>query len=67
VTEYLTGTNHDAPNADNREVPVIVRAPGLAPQTIEHASFLQIAPTVAALLGVPPPKAASEPPLFGLR
>lgn len=67
VTEYTTGTHHDAPSADNREVPVIVRAPGLAPQTIERASFLQVAPTVAALLGVPSPVAASEPPLFGLR
>jgi hypothetical protein len=67
VTEYTTGTHHDAPTADNREVPIIVRAPGLAPQTIDRASFLQVAPTVAALLRVPPPAAATEPPLFGLR
>lgn len=66
ITEYTTGTHHDAPSAENREVPVIVRAPGLAPQTIERASFLQIAATIAALLRVPPPTAASEPPLFGL-
>lgn len=67
LTEYTTGTHHDAPSADNREVPVIVRAPGLAAQTIERASFLQVAPTVAALLGVPPPAVATEPPLFSLR
>jgi arylsulfatase A-like enzyme len=67
VTEYTTGTHHDAPSSENREVPVIVRAPGVAPQTLDHASFLQVAPTVAALLRVPPPKVATEPPLFGLR
>jgi hypothetical protein len=67
VTEYTTGTHHDSPSAENREVPVIVRAPGLAPQTIDRASFLQIAPTVAALLRVPPPAAATEPPLFSIR
>lgn len=66
VTEYTSGTHHDAPSAENREVPILVRAPGLAPQAIDHASFLQVAPTVAALLRVPPPKVALEPPLFGL-
>ncbi len=67
LTEYTTGTHHDAPSAENREVPVIVRAPGLAPQTIDRASFLQVAPTVAALLRVPPPVMATAPPLFSLR
>ncbi len=66
VTEYLTGTHHDAPNPDNNEVPILVRAPGLKPQSIEHGSLLQVAPTVAALLGVPPPTSANEKPLFGL-
>jgi predicted AlkP superfamily pyrophosphatase or phosphodiesterase len=67
VTEYTTGTHHDSPSAENREVPVIVRAPGLAPQTLDRASFLQVAPTVAALLRVPPPKAAIAPTLFSIR
>jgi len=66
VTDYSAGTHHDAPSPDNREVPIIVRAAGLAPQRIDHASFLRVAPTVAALLGVPAPSAASESPLFGL-
>jgi predicted AlkP superfamily pyrophosphatase or phosphodiesterase len=66
ITEYKTGTHHDAPNTDNQQVPILVRAPGLHPQTIERASSLQIAPTVAALLGVPPPPAATAPPLFGI-
>ncbi len=66
VTEYATGTHHDAPNADNNEVPILVRAPGVTPQIIERGSLLQVAPTLAALLGVPPPTSANEKPLFGL-
>jgi predicted AlkP superfamily pyrophosphatase or phosphodiesterase len=66
ITEYKTGTHHDAPNPDNQHVPILVRAPGLAPQTIERASLLQVAPTIAALLGVPPPEAATEEPLFAI-
>jgi hypothetical protein len=66
VTEYKTGTHHDAPNADNNEVPILVRGPGVTPQIVERGSLLQVAPTLAALLGVPPPTSASEKPLFGL-
>lgn len=66
VTEYKTGTHHDAPNADNTEVPILVRGPGVTPQAIEHGSLLQVAPTLAALLGVPAPRSANEKPLFGL-
>lgn len=64
VTEYKTGTHHDAPNTDNNEVPILVRAPGMTPQVAERGSLLQVAPTVAALLGVPAPTSASEKPLF---
>lgn len=66
ISEYKTGTHHDAPNPDNQHVPILVRAPGLAPQMIEHASLLQVAPTVSALLRVAPPEAATEKPLFGI-
>jgi Type I phosphodiesterase / nucleotide pyrophosphatase len=66
VTEYTTGTHHDAPNADNTEVPILVRGPGVRPQVVERGSLLQVAPTLAALLGVPPPTSANEKPLFGL-
>lgn len=59
------GTNHDAPFDDNRRVPILVMAPGLAPQT-GAGSLLQVAPTVAALLGIPPPAAAKAKPLFNL-
>jgi len=66
VTEYKTGTHHDAPNPDNNEVPILVRGPGVKPQIVERGSLLQVSPTVAALLGVPPPRSANEKPLFGL-
>ncbi len=63
ITDYRTGTHHDAPFADNREVPILVLAPGVGHQT-GKGSLLQVAPTVTALLGVPPPSAAKLPPLF---
>ncbi len=66
ITDYTTGTHHDAPFDDNRKVPLLVLAPGIAPQQ-GTASLLQVAPTVAALLGVPAPPAAKSPALFGLR
>jgi len=66
ISEYTSGTHHDSPFDDNRLVPLFVMAPGLAPQTAT-ASLLQVAPTVAALLGIPPPARATERPLFGLR
>jgi hypothetical protein len=65
ISDYKSGTHHDAPFDDNRRVPIIVMAPGLAPQTGE-GSLLQVAPTVSALLHVPPPPAATEPPLFSI-
>jgi predicted AlkP superfamily pyrophosphatase or phosphodiesterase len=65
ITNFTSGSHHDAPFDDNRRVPILVLAPGLAPQA-GAGSLLQVAPTVAALLGIPPPAAASAPPLFGL-
>jgi predicted AlkP superfamily pyrophosphatase or phosphodiesterase len=66
ITDYTSGTHHDAPFDDNRRVPIFVMAPGLAGKTGE-GSLLQVAPTVAALLGIPPPAAATAKPLFGLQ
>ncbi len=65
ITSAKFGTGHDAPNEDNRRVPILVMAPGLAPQ---HGvgTTLQVAPTLAALLGVQPPSKATAPPLFGI-
>jgi hypothetical protein len=66
ITEYTTGTHHDAPFDDNRKVPILVLAPGLAPQS-GTGTLLQVAPTVAALLRIPAPPSATSPALFGLR
>ena len=64
VTEYGGGTHHDAPSAANREVPIIVRVPGVAAGALPAGvTPLQIAPTLAALLGVAPPAAAQAAPL----
>jgi hypothetical protein len=65
ITNFTSGSHHDAPFDDNRRVPILVLAPGLAPRA-GAGSLLQVAPMVAALLGIPPPPAASAPPLFGL-
>jgi hypothetical protein len=65
LTEEVTGTGHDAISNDTRHVPIIVRAPGLRPQQ-GSGTLLQVAPTVTALLGVPAPPQAQEPPLFGI-
>lgn len=66
ITDYTSGTHHDAPFDDNRRVPILVMAPGVAGKTGD-GSLLQVAPTVARLLGVPPPPAATEKPLFDVR
>lgn len=66
ITDYKTGTHHDAPFDDNRRVPILVLAPGLAAQR-GTGTLLQVAPTLAALLGISAPPAAKSPALFGLR
>lgn len=64
VTSYPTGTSHDAPSDDDRTVPIIVQAPGAAPREIDDVvPALAVTATVARLLGVPPPPAASVPAL----
>nr|MBA2541695.1 alkaline phosphatase family protein [Deltaproteobacteria bacterium] len=68
ISDYMSGTHHDAPFDDNRRVPILVLAPGVAPgDRSAHGTLLQVAPTVAALLRIPPPPAANAPALFGLR
>lgn len=64
VTSYKTGTHHDALSEDNRLVPLLVMAPGVAPRVVtEPVETLQVAPTIAALLGVAPPSQARAPAL----
>ena len=65
ISDHKAGTAHDAPYDDNRRVPIIIKAPGVRPQR-GTGSVLQVAPTLAALLGIPPPAAAKEPTLFGI-
>lgn len=64
VTTYTTGTSHDAPSDDTRHVPLIIRVPNvkLAPKDI--VSILTVAPTLSALLRIPPPPAATAPSLL---
>ncbi|HLL24079.1 MAG TPA: hypothetical protein VK427_18230, partial [Kofleriaceae bacterium] len=65
ISDYKTGTHHDAPFADNRNVPIVVMGPGISPRE-GKGTLLQVAPTVTSLLGVPAPRATSERPLFDL-
>jgi len=60
VTSYPRGTSHDAPSPDDRTVPVIVYGPGVAPREVtDPVSALAVTATVAKLLGVAPPAAAT--------
>lgn len=64
ITEYTTGSHHDAPSDDDRTVPLIVRAPDVpARESYAVVSPLQVAPTIAHLLGIPAPAAAQAPAL----
>ena len=64
VTTYARGTSHDAPSDDDRTVPVIVYAPGArARAEAAPVSALAVTATVAQLLGIPAPAAATEPAL----
>jgi arylsulfatase A-like enzyme len=63
------GTTHGSGNPDDAVVPLLLHAPGrIAPgRSDEPVSMLRVAPTLAALLGVPPPPAAREAPLVSAR
>jgi hypothetical protein len=68
TTRAPAGTNHGSPNLHDRQVPILVRAPGiprLAGERVvrEPVSTLQVAPTLAELLGISAPPAARERPL----
>jgi hypothetical protein len=66
LSAHSAGSAHDAPFDDNRRVPILVKAPGVVHQ-VGDGSLLQVAPTLAALLGIDPPEAAREPALFGIK
>lgn len=64
ATIYFTGTSHGSANPEDRTVPIMVMAPGWQPGVIdEPVSMLQVAPTLAELLRIPPPEAAVAPAL----
>jgi hypothetical protein len=57
-------TTHGSPNPDDVYVPVMLLAPGVASgRSDDEVSILRVAPTLAALLGVNAPPAATEAPL----
>jgi predicted AlkP superfamily pyrophosphatase or phosphodiesterase len=66
VTGYATGTSHGSPHTYDTHIPVMAfgaGVPALGKKT-EPRSSLIVAPTMAALLGIDPPEAAREKPVF---
>jgi hypothetical protein len=61
------GTNHGTPWEYDQQVPVLVVAKRISPnRNSKPVDQRRIAPTIAALLGVAPPKTAALPPLPGI-
>lgn len=61
---YTAGTGHGSAAHHDRRVPIVVRLPSSARARVEApTSILRIAPTVAAMLGIEAPAAATEEPL----
>jgi len=64
--DWVDAISHGSANDYDREVPLVLIAPGVAHGEADApVSALQVAPTLAALLGVSPPPAAHEPALVG--
>jgi predicted AlkP superfamily pyrophosphatase or phosphodiesterase len=54
--EGVDGTNHGSPWTYDTQVPLLWAGPGVAPGTYrERAAVADLAPTLSALLGIPPP------------
>jgi hypothetical protein len=63
--DWVDAVAHGSLNGYDRDVPIVVIATGVAPGRDDAAaSPLQVAPTLAALLGIEPPAAAAEPSLL---
>ena len=61
-----SGTTHGTPYERDREVPVLFAGPGVSRRRItDRVSQAQVAPTIAALLGIEPPRGATAAPLPG--
>jgi hypothetical protein len=63
VVNYPEGTGHGTPYAYDQHVPLIVRGPGWSGTSSQRVATLDIAPTIAALLGVPAPNDLDGTPL----
>ena len=64
IEVFTFGTGHGSPFVYDREVPVLVRGPGVAHTTLsEPVAQARVAATLAHFLGVEPPQA--ERPLLG--
>ncbi len=65
--EWATGkssTSHGTTNLLDRRVPIIVMGPGIAPRRVDRVvGVVDIAPTVAALLGISPTEPLDGTPL----
>ncbi len=62
-----TSTNHGTTNLLDRRVPIIIRAPGIpGVQTTARARTIDLAPTLAALLGIVPTEPVDGTPLPAL-
>ncbi len=62
--DYMSGTNHGSATPEDRGVPIIVYGAGVSPETASasvaaRVSTLRVAPTLAALLGITKPPAAT--------
>jgi arylsulfatase A-like enzyme len=55
---------HGSPWRYDTQVPIIFMGPGIPPQTVQRQVHpVDVAPTIAALLGMTPPGAAQGSPL----
>lgn len=68
LSNYRTGTGHTTPYEYNTHVPLCLYQPGVVGKKVVSTpvSMLQLAPTLASLLGVPRPSAAREALLPGV-
>ena len=55
VVTYPEGTGHGTPYEYDQHVPLIVRGPGWSGSYAEHVATVDVAPTIAAMIGVEPP------------
>lgn len=56
VSDYASGTHHDAASDDNRFVPLLLWGAGAQPRLPPNPTTLMVAPTLATLLGLAVPR-----------